>query len=356
MGKTWSKEDCFNLCRTCKTKTELISKSRYVYKKMLENGWFDEVDWLEKRTWEPLKWDKESIFNECRKYSTTRELAKNNAYLYRVVRQNKWFDQMDWMTRKPSVYLYGYFVYVYVDDVNKVVYVGLTCDKKRRDQAHRSDKPYGKNKVSPVYDYFINEIHIEIPEPIYLESNISREEALEKEDFWRCEYTKRGYRVLNKAKTGKSSGAYGGSYIKWTKNKIFEISKNYTNRKSFQREHSRPYLVARKNGWLDEMTWLVPMRQDWKDKDTVMNEGKKYETLTDFRVKSKGAYESARKKGWLKEMTWFKLLKRPDGYWTKETILVESKKYKNITEFEKYCSRAVAIARKEGWKDKIYKV
>lgn len=356
MGKTWSKEDCFNLCRTCKTKTELISKNRYVYNKMLENGWFDEVDWLEKRTFKPLKWDKESIFNECKKYSTTRELAKNNVYLYRVVRQNKWFDKMDWMTRKPSVYLYGYFVYVYIDDVNKVVYVGLTCDKKRRDNAHRSDKPYGKNKVSPVYDYFVNEINTEIPEPIYLESNISREEAVEKEDFWRYEYVRKGYRVLNKAKTGKGSGSTGGGSIKWTKNKVFEVSKQFSKRSDFENAYNRPYSLARKNGWLDEMTWLKPVYQLWDDKDRVMDEGRKYETRTEFREKSKGAYEHARQMGWLDEMTWFKSLKRPDGYWTKKTILEESKKYKNITEFEKYCSRAVAIARKEGWKNKIYKV
>lgn len=356
MGKTWSKEDCFNLCRTCKTKTELLSKSRYVYKKMLENGWFDEVDWFEKRHWVSKKWNKESVFNECRKYSSRHELEKNNPYLYRVVKNNNWFVEMDWIKRKPSVYLSGYFVYVYEDDVNKVAYVGLTCEKKRRDLAHRSEMSYGRYEMSPVYNYFINEIHMEIPEPIYLESNISREEAVEKEDFWRYEYVRKGYRVLNKAKTGKGSGSTGGGSIKWTKTKVFEISKNYTDRKSFQKEQSRPYCIARKNGWLDEMTWLKPRYKYWDDKDKVMEEGRKYETRTEFREKSKGAYEHARQRGWLEEMTWFKSLKRSNGYWTKETILEESKKYKNITEFEKYCSRAVAIARKEGWKDKIYKL
>lgn len=354
MVKHWSKEDCFNLCRTCKTKTELISKSRYVYKKMLENGWFDEVDWLEKRTWEPLKWDKESIFNECRKYSSRHELEKNNPYLYRVVKNNNWFEQMDWIKRKPSVYLSGYFVYVYKDDVNKVAYIGLTCDKKRRDQAHRNEMSYGRYEMSPVYNYFINEIHMEIPEPIYLESNISREEAVEKEDFWRYEYVRKGYRVLNKAKTGKGSGSTGGGSIKWTKNKVFEISKNFTKRSDFQDAHNRPYTIARKNGWLNEMTWLKPSYQFWDNKEDVMTEGRKYETLTDFREKSKGAYEHARLNGWLKEMTWFKLLKRPNGYWTKETIFEESKKYKNISEFEKYCSRAVAVARKNGWHKDLY--
>lgn len=40
-------------------------------------------------------------------------------------------------------------------------------------------------------------------------------------------------------------------------------------------------------------------------------------------------------------------------YWTKENIMKEAIKYKNVTEYENNCSTAVNTARKMGWIEEL---
>ena len=42
----------------------------------------------------------------------------------------------------------------------------------------------------------------------------------------------------------------------------------------------------------------------WEDKNITFNESKKYSSRTDFSHGSYGAYRVAKKNGWLDEMTW----------------------------------------------------
>lgn len=44
--------------------------------------------------------------------------------------------------------------------------------------------------------------------------------------------------------------------IKWTKEKVFEESKRFTNIKDFRILSYTAYNHARKYNWLDEMPWL----------------------------------------------------------------------------------------------------
>lgn len=351
-NKIWTKEKCLEFCKDCKSKTDLINKSRYVYKLMLKNDWFKDASWIKKFNHQvPIKWSKERIFDECRKYKTLSELRKSNAYLHRVVKKNNWVDELDLEIRAAPT-IDCYYVYAYLDDTNKVVYVGLTNDKKRRHQAHVKNETHGNYGNSPVYKYFIDEQKIDIPKPIYLASKVSRDKALELEDYYVKYYTTHGYKALNKAKTGLISGAVGINKRKWDKDSVFAISKKFNNRSSFSDAYPQPYKIARLNGWLEEMDWLIPVyapKGKWQNKSNVLAESQKYEYIGDFRLKSKGAYESARINGWLKEITWLKHKRVRNGHWTKDRVIEESKKYRNISEFEKHCSSGVMHARKNGW-------
>ena len=48
---------------------------------------------------------------------------------------------------------------------------------------------------------------------------------------------------------------------KWTREKVFEVSKKFSTRGGFKKEYKSAYNVARINGWLDEMTWLTSIRK-----------------------------------------------------------------------------------------------
>ena len=140
----------------------------------------------------------------------------------------------------------------------------------------------------------------------------------------------------------------------WTKERVFEESKKYTSRTEFQKSCGTPYHIARENNWLDEMTWLIIIHHPngYWTKERVFEESKKYTTRTEFQKKSKRPYMVAYKNGWLDEMTWLKPLTKPNGYWTKEKVFEESKKYTSRTEFFKNSS-AYHVAYRNRWLDEM---
>ena len=82
-----------------------------------------------------------------------------------------------------------------------------------------------------------------------------------------------------------------------------EESKKYSSRGAFQKGSGSAYGIALNNGWLDEMTWLKPIRRKWT-KEAVFEESKKYTSTTQFVKYAHRAYEKAKKNGWLEDMPW----------------------------------------------------
>ena len=79
-----------------------------------------------------------------------------------------------------------------------------------------------------------------------------------------------------------------------------EESKKYNTRNEFQKGNGSAYNVARKNGWIEEYTWLGESKTSKKwNYETCMEESKKYNTRNEFCKGNGSAYEVARKNGWL---------------------------------------------------------
>lgn len=85
-------------------------------------------------------------------------------------------------------------------------------------------------------------------------------------------------------------------------------------------------------------------------KDTILEETKKYKTLHEFIQKANGAYCAASKLGILDDLR--KILPfhfQANGYWTRERCLEESKKYKTRIEFHDGSKGAYSASVKNGW-------
>ncbi len=140
---------------------------------------------------------------------------------------------------------------------------------------------------------------------------------------------------------------------KWTRETVFEESKKYSSRAEFKKMKSGAFRIAYMNGWLSEMVWLVhPAAKPTKwTKEAVFEESRKYTTVTEFMYNAITAFNSAKKNNWLTEMTWLASSKRkPAGFWNiKDNVIVESKKYKSVTEFQRKNSRAFDSAKNYGW-------
>lgn len=299
----WTKERVFEEARKYKTKNEFRKACIRAYDVAWKNGWFSEIDWFKDGRKPKGYWDiKENVFAEARKYQTKSEFKRNNSLVYKISCKNKWLDEMTWFVdgrlkmltdKNDSVYKY------YFKETNSI-YIGRTTDKIGRKTQH-------KKEGDTVFRY-AKDNGLAVPPMEIIEENITVKEGLEKEDYWVNYYKERGYNVLNKAKTGIGSGSIGAMACgKWSGNKsaVFKESKNYKTRSEFRNGCGRAYQIAKRNNWLDEMTWLVsPIKSSgyWKIKKNVIVESKKYKTRGEFQKGCIGAYVQARKHKWLDEL------------------------------------------------------
>lgn len=94
----------------------------------------------------------------------------------------------------------------------------------------------------------------------------------------------------------------------WTKERVFEAARNYNTKGEFHKKNKKAYEAAWRNKWLNEMNWFVEGKKPngYWTKEMVFKESLKYDTKNDFQTFSGVAYVIAHRNGWLDEMNWLK--------------------------------------------------
>ncbi|QWE27913.1 hypothetical protein [Polynucleobacter sp. AM-7D1] len=88
-------------------------------------------------------------------------------------------------------------------------------------------------------------------------------------------------------------------------------------------------------------------RKIW-DKEAVIKDASKYLTVADWRKSSSSAYAICCRNKWNDEAcTHMVIVKRPNGFWTKEKILSASKKYKTTAEWHSKDPHSYAAAKNQ---------
>lgn len=330
----------------CITTSDLRKLNEYAWKKARDNGWVADLGLIRSKH-EDGYWTKDRVYDVAKKYSNKNDFKAKEPTAYKWAASFELLDKFVWMkcpTYDERRNNHDSVVYAFVDEENKVAYVGLTIDEKSRAKSHRN------SKNSAVRKYFGKNI----PNPIVLKAELTVDESMYYEDFFKKQYIKHGYKILNVAPTGINVGSIGGLAIWTSKDVVFGEAKKYSSRTEFKNKAGGAYNHARINGWLDEMTWLkTPRRKIKWTYDAVLQEGRKYNSKKDFERNSKTAYMKANECGWIKDMTWLKSKKKPSNYWTKERVLEESKKYTNKKEFEKNAKGAYCKAVVNKWLDEM---
>lgn len=253
MQKKWTKDTVFEESKNYSSRSEFKKKKSGAFRIAYMNGWLDEMIWLVRPTDKPIKWTKEAVFEESRKYSIVTEFMNNAVTAYTIAKNNNWLTEMDWLApskRKPS----GYWK-IKENVINESKnYKSVTEFQRKNSRAFDSAKLNG---------------------------------WLDEMDWL--------------AKTNRKPVGY------WKeKNNVFEESKKYNNRSDFCEGCYLAYITAKNNGWLKEMTWLKKSRNSpkgyWEDKEKVFKEARKYKYKSEFRHKAPSAYKSALLHHWLGEM------------------------------------------------------
>ncbi|MBS7358182.1 MAG: GIY-YIG nuclease family protein, partial [Bacteroidales bacterium] len=104
---------------------------------------------------------------------------------------------------------------------------------------------------------------------------------------------------------------------------------------SFHDRGKGAYKIAAKNGWVEDYTWLKRevAKRGFYTKEVCEQEARKYTDFMKFRTESRKYYEQAKKNGWLEEYTWLIRKTKPMGYWTEETCREEAKRYTTRLDF-----------------------
>lgn len=209
----------------CTTYADFRRINEYAYNQAKKNGWLSELGLIQDNPGKKF-WTKKKVFEVARNYSNKTDFQEKEPAAYSWACEYKILNKFDWM--KPRSYderkeEHNSTVYAYVDEDNKVAYVGLTIDKNSRKKSHK----YESN--SAVRKYFDKNI----PEPIILKDGLTVLESQYYEDYYKKQYANDGYNILNVAATGKNvgsilvvllSGLQKKKYLKNQGNTIVEVN------------------------------------------------------------------------------------------------------------------------------------
>lgn len=140
----------------------------------------------------------------------------------------------------------------------------------------------------------------------------------------------------------------------WDRKRVQQAVDTCQTYEEFKSHHPFAYKAVCRNGWQD-LTASLPRTSTppgWWSLERVSEEAKKYGTRTDFAKGSPSAYQAAHRKQWLDVVcAHMELKQRPNGYWTRERVIEEAKKYSSRSDFQKCSGGAYAIAASHGLLD-----
>lgn len=248
------KENVIKEAKKYQTRSEFCRCCGSAYDAARKHGWLDEMTWFVSKHKPYNYWTKERVFAEAKNYKTKNAFRKGcmTAYLYAY--RNKWFDEMTWLKdeRLDIINDKNDSVYKYYWEETNAIYIGRTVisQQPERHNAHST------SEKDTVFRY-AKENGLAVPQMEIIEDGLTLKEGLEREDYWVKYYKKKGYNVINKAKTGIGSGSIGAfAKGKWSKKKVFEVAKTCKTRTEFCKKYKGAYVKALNNGWINEMDWF----------------------------------------------------------------------------------------------------
>ena len=94
MKTKWNKETCYEEAKKYSTRTEFQKGCGRAYAVARQNKWLDDYIWFVEGNEKKTKWNKETCYEEAKKYSTRSEFYKGCSSAYNVACKNGWMDEL----------------------------------------------------------------------------------------------------------------------------------------------------------------------------------------------------------------------------------------------------------------------
>ena len=349
-NRKWTYESCYEEAKKYKTKVEFQKGSASAFKYANDKRILSDFIWLEELKKPNGYWTRERCEEEARKYHTKGDFLKGCSAAHHAAVVNGWLDDYDWLIDQRMDILKDKIdsVYVYIFEDTKAAYVGRTLMRRQK----KRDSEHIFNLENDNVARYAKKHNVPVPPMKILESNLTLEEGLDREDFWRRWYEDHGYTMLNRLATGIGKGSLGGiSHGKWNKKTCFEEAQKYKSASEFGKANGSAYDAARRNGWIKDYTWFEVLWEPKWDKEACYKEAKKYKTRTEFQKGCASAYKKALERGWIEDYDWMPpRQQKPMGYWNNYVhCYEEAKRHKNRKQFQKNCQSGYNSALKHGW-------
>ena len=291
-GCRYTKEECRKLCSVYENSEELLFSDEELYDYLVSRKWLNKIFSCVQE-----QYCKSKCILESQKYRTFKEFRDGSPRFYTHCLHKGYLLDFTWLEDdRISMYTDPIdCVYAYEFEDKKAIYIGRTLIIRAgtRDWEH-------------VYNSDVLKwlgINIVLPTMKILESGLTLQQGLEREDYYVNYYRDLGYTVLNKARTGIGSGSVGSlNSGKWNKKTCYEEALKYKRRSDMNRYCPGAYRVARRNKWLDDYTWFneKPKMYYWTyDKCKLL--ASECSNRLEFNKKHQGAYNASYRNGWLDE-------------------------------------------------------
>jgi predicted GIY-YIG superfamily endonuclease len=291
----WTKENCIEAANSCKSLDEFRNLFAGAAKKVRENKWEKFLNL------KPLKkpngyWTKENCKNEALKYKTKKEFKENSEVAYNTTNLNNWHDYVyehfENVGNRYKRYLYAY------EFSDNHVYVGLTYNIYKRKRRHKEN--------GTVFEYQKETGIIPTFMQLTFEA-VNQEDAKYLEGYYLKQYKEKGWKMLNKAKTG----GLGGNIIKWDYDSCLKEAIKYETRTEFCRKNGSAYSSALRNNWLDDICLhMKSLRKNYKHTnkklpnywniERCINAFRECKNISEFKKIYGGAYDAVRRNMWHK--------------------------------------------------------
>jgi hypothetical protein len=317
-----------------------------VYKIICKYDWRELLEHMEFGVKPKGYWTYEKCKEIALKYKSLTEFstAKNDCTAYAVIRKNGWNELLKHIKKKMT--LKKRHIYAYEFHQNKVAYIGLTCDIRRRHEQHLGVEL--NRKKSPVLLYIEESGETPIHK-VLTRRPLNEQNAPQKEDEWVKKYKQDGWIMLNKAKAGSLGRTYKWKYemilkiaqtcktmkefnkniphwnrkniteeqlhdmtknltnetTTWTHDNCKEVAIKCRNKSEFQKKYSGAYKYAIRTHIISNFfphTQNDLKKIEFNDYDKCIEIALKYNKVNDFKREHNGYYRAACNNGWMGEI------------------------------------------------------
>ena len=231
-----TKEECMKIASKYKLRKRWEKGHKRSYMTAKRNGWLDE---LTTHMSPVVRYTKTDCIKIAKNYKSRTEFQKGARCIYVYAQRHGLLNEIcQHMPRRGSHFSRIIYVFEFRDHY---AYVGLTYDIERRKKEHL------KESDSPVFQY------IQKTKQRYnfklLTDWLTKDDAAIREGEFIEEYRLNGWKMLNRM----PGGGLGSGPILYTKEVCAKEAKKYQYKKDFKEANESMYVVAHRNGWLNEI-------------------------------------------------------------------------------------------------------